>query len=190
MNLEALIYVALVVGPLVGAVVGFGLQLRQIRQAKLANDKAQLEIAELQQKARAQRELSQKLQLEIEDLQSRIALGALNCEKASLEVEDLRARSAQAKRQLVSQVSTEDVLQYGVSEQLKATFEPEGRLGRSFPRTPSRSSTAVGHDPVFSRSAATWALDWPDVLRLLVYALAAYGAFQLCFWLFGRFARA
>ena len=65
------ITVALLIGPLVGAVVGFAVQLHVLRQARLNFEKMRLEVDALQERARTEEDMKRKLQLEIQELRAR-----------------------------------------------------------------------------------------------------------------------
>jgi hypothetical protein len=72
MSTESLLFVVMLVGPLIGAVVGFGLQLHQLRQARLNFEKAKLEIEALRERAANETMLREKLSLELEELRFRV----------------------------------------------------------------------------------------------------------------------
>ena len=115
MSTEALLYVALIIGPLLGAVVGFGLQLHQLRQAKLNYEKARLEIEALRDRAHNESKLREKLSLEVEDLRLRVE------------------ERAGSKLKLAQTLSTDEVIRYAdirfsrgsspIAEQSKRQYE-------------------------------------------------------------------
>lgn len=84
--------IALLVGPLVGAVVGFGLQLHSLRQATLNHDKLKLEVEALHIRAKLEEDTRLKLSLELEELKA--------------------VRADRLKSPLVQSLSTEEVVRF------------------------------------------------------------------------------
>jgi len=88
----------------IGAVVGFGLQLRTLK-------KSRLEIDELRRKAARADQENEKLRLELQDLAHKVELTRLSREKTELEVSKLR-RDGQPRSPIITEVSTEEVLKF------------------------------------------------------------------------------
>jgi hypothetical protein len=87
-----------------GAVVGFGIQLRTLQ-------KSRLEIEELRRKAARAEHENEKLKLELQDLAHKVELTRLSREKTELEVSKLRREGA-PRSPIITEVSTEEVLKF------------------------------------------------------------------------------
>ena len=88
----------------IGAVVGFGVQLRALR-------KSRLEIDELGRKAARAAQENEKLKLELQDLEYKVELTRLSREKTELEVAKLRREGA-PRSPIITEVSTEEVMKF------------------------------------------------------------------------------
>lgn len=89
----------------IGAVVGFGIQLRTLH-------KSRLEIEDLRRKAARAEQENEKLKLELQDLAHKVELTRLSREKTELEVGKLRRESA-PRSPIITEVSTEEVIKFG-----------------------------------------------------------------------------
>ena len=102
-----------------GAVVGFGIQVRNLK-------KSQLEIEELRRKAARAEQESEKLRLELQDLVHRVELTRLGREKTELEIGKLRREGA-PKSRLVTEVSTEEILRFTETSSQRQLPAPASR---------------------------------------------------------------
>lgn len=144
-SIDALYYAVTASAAAIGAVVGFGLQLRTLR-------KARLEIEDLQRKAARAEDENKKLKLELQELGHKVELTRLNKEKTELEVDRLRKAQIPTSPFLV-ELTTDEVIKYADLQ-----FAPP----------PSPAST---HAPTGATQPASH-LARSNLLRTLVIVLA------------------